>query len=140
MKIYIAAAYARQDRALGISADLRGLGFDVVSTWHDSPEADDAAVLDRDKATIVERALLEISRCDLLVALTEGERSPYGRGGRHAELGAALVMGKQVIAVGRRENLFYHHHNVVHVNEETALRRILAFIAARDRQRAHGAA
>jgi crossover junction endodeoxyribonuclease RusA len=55
----------------------------------------------------------DIKSCDLLIAFTEADMHP--RGSRHVELGIALALGKKIIVVGPRENVFCCLPQVMHL-------------------------
>lgn len=44
---------------------------------------------------------------DLVVSFTEAEDAPASRGGRHVSFGVALALGKRLVVVGHRENVFH---------------------------------
>lgn len=44
---------------------------------------------------------------ELIIAFTEPPRSNHSRGGRHVEFGIGLGLGKPLIVVGHRENIFH---------------------------------
>ena len=51
--------------------------------------------------------LEDIRRADVVICFTEEPRSNNSRGGRHVEFGYALGLGKTIVIVGPRENVFY---------------------------------
>ena len=87
-----------------------------MSTWH-TAEAATPELMMVDLATdsvpfaesreVAVRDTDELASADVVVAFTERADSPYGRGGRHVEMGMALALGKHVICVGFQENIFY---------------------------------
>lgn len=103
MKIYLAGAWSRREELRGYADDVGLLGLEeCVSRWlwveeqeDQPPEAD----LDR----YAEMDIEDVRSCDLLVLFSGG-----GRGGRHVETGVALALGKPVLVVGERENIFHH--------------------------------
>jgi hypothetical protein len=118
LKIYLAARYSRRDELRAIASDLRRLGHTITSRWLDTTwEGKDATGSSaappeyREKHAVED--LEDVLAAELFIAFTEEPRSG-GRGGRHIEFGAALAVGKRLIVVGHRENLFYHHPRVVY--------------------------
>lgn len=121
MKIYLASRYSRRDELRVIADELRGLGHTITSRWldttweekeRDSQVYSSAAPPEyREKHSVED--LDDVLAADTFVAFTEEPRYG-GRGGRHIEMGAALAVGKRIIVVGPRENLFYHHPRVLH--------------------------
>lgn len=110
MKIYLAAAYARQNEMQGVRDVLEALGHEVTSTWIDRttepPGGIGAAELIIVPETAAEYArtdLADIDRTEVVVSFT-GEGT---RGGRHTDYGYALGRGKYLIGVGPREHIFH---------------------------------
>lgn len=130
LRIYLASRYSRRLELCGYREQLRAVGLEVQARWLDGSHqiSDDGKPLGDDGEFLVEshddaagsRAAAlrsrfalddfeDVSRCDLLVAFTEEPRGAAGgrsRGGRHVELGIALGLGKPVLVVGPRENIF----------------------------------
>lgn len=105
LKVYIAAPFPLKSEAVVVKALLEGAGYEVTSTWlrvDDMPDTDAAARLD----------LADVQRADVLVAMNPAGWETRGTGGRHAELGAALILDKPVVLLGERTNVFHHHSNV----------------------------
>ncbi len=105
--VYFAARFARLPELNRYRAELEALGFEVTSRWltvatrepgaeHSEDEWRRLAVIDQE----------DVLAADTLVCFSE-EAGAGGNGGRHAELGMALALGKQVIVIGRREHIFH---------------------------------
>lgn len=113
LRVYFAGRWGRREE-LRIRRDaFQSFGVVVTSSWLDeAPHAnvpDDGSELPASPATraeIATRDLNDLASSDVIVAFTEDPRSPYGRGGRHVELGVALGLRKLVWIVGPRENVF----------------------------------
>ncbi len=119
MKFYIGARYGRRDEALSLAEKLEGLGHRVTSTW--VRQVEDEMLYDQGPdvaGQFAQKDIREVEECDVFVALSEEETNPYGRGGRHVEFGAALVLFKVICVIGPLENLFHYHPHVA--NYETA--------------------
>lgn len=108
MKIYLAARFGRRSELRRYADVLQRLGHEVTARWvfgaHENESGQYAP-------SMLERFALEdwadVMTSDALIAFTEGPDAPGGsRGGRHVELGAALAVGKRVVVVGPRENIF----------------------------------
>jgi hypothetical protein len=113
VKIFLSGRYSRRDRLRALRAQLRLMGHEVTSRWLDTAwEGGDGSGSSAAPAECRSRHALEdledVARADCLVAFTEPPGAG-GRGGRHVEFGAALALGKRVVVVGFRENLFCHH-------------------------------
>lgn len=117
MIVYLAARYSRREELLGYIGQLREAGHVVNSRWLlDGPEAHDGAAkveaatqtMPPEAAAFALDDYADVFACDLLVAFTETPRAPSaGRGGRHVEFGIALALGKRLVVVGPRENVFH---------------------------------
>jgi nucleoside 2-deoxyribosyltransferase len=112
MKIYLAARYSRFREMLDYARDLKAAGHIVTSRWingnhqiSDDGLSAQAAEAERVRFACEDRADLEAADC--VISFTESPRSTNSRGGRHVEHGIALALGKRVIVIGHRENVFH---------------------------------
>lgn len=136
MRIYLAGRYTRREELLGVRDVIEALGGEVTARWLNGdhqiddggkPIGDNGEALvegeelrsgetfsERDRsdrasylrAKFARDDVEDVERADVLIAFTEEPRSSASRGGRHVELGIALALGKRVIVVGPRENVF----------------------------------
>ena len=102
------------------------MGYEVQSRWLDGkhqisdkgqPIGDHGEALVEGDATSIRSAELrahfahdaweDVTSADVVVSFTEAPRSSASRGGRHVEYGIALGLGKRVLVVGYRENIFH---------------------------------
>lgn len=119
MKIYLCGRYSRRDQLRSVREELLRLGHTVTSRWLDTnweaTERQDrvysSAAPPEYREQYAALDLEDVAAADCLIAFTEEPRSG-GRGGRHVEFGAALALGKRLVVVGHRENLFHHHSRV----------------------------
>lgn len=99
--IYLSARYDRIDEMHEKAEQLRSLGVEVGSRWHDHGplEAVDAAWEDWD----------DVANCDIYILCTDDppDTTPVN-GGRYVELGIALAEGALVLLVGPTTNVFTH--------------------------------
>ena len=121
--IYIAARYDRINEMNTYSTQLINTGFKVNSRWlkgtrqiHPSPEK-----VDNNENNVAWEArpfaqddLEDIKACDTLIFFAEPANSHFKRGGRHVEFGIALALGKRIMVVGNRENVFHCLPQVEH--------------------------
>lgn len=119
LNFYLAARYSRRDE-LRVHRDmLVALGHTCMASWLDTawPISDtgSTAAPDQYREHYAIKEALEVRQCNMLIAFTEEPRSST-RGGRHVEFGIALGMGKRVVVIGQRENLFYYHPDVTAFN------------------------
>ena len=149
MKIYLASRYSRREELCVYRAALQAIGHEVTSRWLNGAHqiAPDGSPLnaerekqfedmsDRSGAELRQACLQEdmadVEAADLLIAFTEQPRADGGsRGGRHVELGLALALGKQIIVVGPRENLFCWHESIKRFDSITDVVRFIGRVAA----------
>jgi nucleoside 2-deoxyribosyltransferase len=104
----LTARYSHADRLRGYRSELTARGFAVTSRWINGDQArapgeSEAAA----QARFAREDLEDIDRCGILIAFTEEPRTVLTCGGRHFEAGVAHALGKRVLIVGPRENIFY---------------------------------
>ena len=99
MKTYLAARYERRDELCSYIDALAMVGIDVVSSWLWIVHTDlhEAAVSD----------LADLRRADQLIFFSEDITSSWPRGSRCVEYGIALALGKKIVVIGPRENVFH---------------------------------
>ena len=113
-KVYLAARYSRNDEMRGVRDVLAALGFQVTSRWIEdlggrygkgsfTPDQlnSDAGYC----AGVGRRDVEDIEDADVVVSFTSPDGG--GKGGRHVEFGLALGLGKHLVVVGPRENVFH---------------------------------
>ncbi len=112
MKIYVAASFPRRDEARLLGLALEDAGHEITSGWM---MLKGKSYFGDDWAGEVEavRDLQDVRDCDVLVSITGDTES---HGGRHSELGIALALGKRIIIVGPKEQVFHHHPHVEEVS------------------------
>jgi nucleoside 2-deoxyribosyltransferase len=111
LTVYIAAPYPARRYAQAVMRLLELEDIGVTSTWltQDEDTSDATARLD----------LADVARADVLVALNEPEYSTMGTGGRHVEFGYALALGKPIVLVGVRTNVFHFLRDLHHCEIDT---------------------
>jgi nucleoside 2-deoxyribosyltransferase len=118
VRIYLSAQFSQQKEVAALRAAIDALHgpYRVAARWIDEPPSALSSALDsptcftdhlQATAEICERDLLDVSRCDLFVALTQSPQTPSLRGGRHVEFGYALALNKHIAIIGPRENVFH---------------------------------
>ena len=116
MKIFLSARYSKRDELRAIRNALAAEGYTICSRWLDTEwelntNNRSSAAPPEYREKWAESDLEDVTSCDVFVAFTEESRS-NSRGGRHVELGAALILKKRIIVVGPLENIFHHHPDV----------------------------
>ena len=116
MRIYLAGRFDRLDELNHYADELCQLGHIVDCRWlqglhqlHPKPELVDAPNFDTpmEAMPFAKDDLEDVANSDLLILFSEHPDSHSKRGGRHVEFGIALALGKQIIVVGPRENIFH---------------------------------
>lgn len=115
MRFYLASRWDRQAELRGYREQLRSLGHEATSRWLDVVYgAVRAELTAEEKHNYADQDLCDILYADAIICFTEKPGDPIGgRGGRHIEAGFAMGNQMPVIAIGYRENLFYHHRSVI---------------------------
>lgn len=119
-RIYLAARYSRNDEMRGVRDVLTALGYEITSRWIDchagkyltsfTPETLNA---DPDYCgKIGQKDVEDLSAADTVISFTSTDGG--GKGGRHVEFGLALGLGKHLIVVGPRENVFHTLPQIEH--------------------------
>lgn len=108
MKIYLASRYSRFEEMQACRDDLIAAGHTVTARWvegeHQAADADLTTAL---AGKFAHEDCVDLAEADCVINFTEPPRTGPTRGGRHVEFGMALVMGKRVVVVGHRENVFH---------------------------------
>jgi len=105
VKIYIAARYDRRQEMVAVVARLVQAGHTVTSSWLAGADDDEPPLA----LAIWNINDLVAAECCLSFSEAPAARVPWtSRGGRHVELGYALAVGKRLVVVGPRENVFHH--------------------------------
>lgn len=127
MRIYLAARYKRRLELCEYRKQLIGMGHDVQARWlHGGHQISDKGVPIGDggealveatgghseegahlRAKFANDDWEDVTGADLVINFTEPPRAEANRGGRHVEFGIALALGKRVMVIGHRENLFH---------------------------------
>ncbi|MDD5705082.1 MAG: hypothetical protein PHR35_04095 [Kiritimatiellae bacterium] len=126
MRIYLAARYSRREELCRYREQLCAMGHTVQARWLDGthqisdagqPIGDHGEALveghnaeDRGaelRAKFARDDYEDVIGSDVVISFTEPPRSLANRGGRHVEYGIALALGKRLLVVGHRENLFH---------------------------------
>ncbi len=114
MIIYIAGRYESLDMLQGWATYLVEDGHGISSRWlsgaHDFA-VDSAGQKIRaggEEARWAAEDMEDVCRAEVLLVFSPKNHFCTGRGGRHVEVGLALGLGKRILLVGERENVFHH--------------------------------
>ena len=110
--IYLAARYSRRSEVKAYAIQLHELGYAITSRWLDGVSILTSDGLSEeapypDRVRLAEQDWQDLLVADTCISFTEPPRASHTRGGRHVELGGAIALGKRVIVVGHRENVFH---------------------------------
>jgi nucleoside 2-deoxyribosyltransferase len=111
MKVYISSSNFYKAHGLEMILRKRIKGIQFTSAWH-IPKADsnpETRLKEEQKPERAENNLADIEDCDVLVMMDDFDNVP---GGKHFELGAAFILKKRCIVLGRREHGYTRHEDV----------------------------
>lgn len=114
MKVYLASRYSTKEQMAIYAAELRANGIGVTSRWIDEPHSSNigglpTSILSAEEILkLAEDDIEDVRKADLLVFFSVDPKIPVARGGRHVEFGYALGLGKPILVVGPRENIFHY--------------------------------
>lgn len=135
MKVYLCSRYSRRDQMRAFRATLVEQGHEVTSRWLDTEwdraeKGSSAAPPEyREKYALIDYE--DVQACEVIVAFTEAP-GDGGRGGRHVEFGMAVALGKKLLVVGHRENIFHHLPQVNFVEGTEFVPDVLRRVQARE--------
>jgi hypothetical protein len=98
MNFYIAGAWTDRPFLRNVRTALIDHGHSVTARWLDAPD-------DGNHGEWAAIDLEDIRACDTFLLFAD---VPSSSGGYHVETGYALALGKSIIAVGVKSNLFHH--------------------------------
>lgn len=110
-KVYLAARTGRNSEMRGVRDVLQALGHEVTSRWIEDLGGKDSFTPDQFNADAdhcakdARRNLEDIEAAGTVISFTSPDGG--GLGGRHVEFGLALGLGKHLVIVGPRENVFH---------------------------------
>jgi hypothetical protein len=113
VNIYLAARYSRHLEMQGYSKRLADLGHRVTSRWpwagHEEDEASESGMGESFARNAAQIDLGDIAAAQIVINFTDGlGKGGAQRGGRHVEFGLSVALGKRVMLVGPRENVFHY--------------------------------
>jgi len=116
-QVYLAGQYARRDELRALAPQLAAKGVQVNSRWllEDAPLHHSLEDFETEwKRLTALKDYWDIQRADTMIFFAESPEQQPRRGGRHVEFGMALALGKKVVVVGGRENIFHFMPGVRH--------------------------
>ena len=120
-RFYLASRYARRRELTNYALETVMKGHVVTSRWitgkHELPGIDETFDEIPDYAlSFALEDFEDIQSCETLICFTESPNSKISRGGRHVEFGLALALGKDVVIIGPRENVFHTFPKIARFN------------------------
>ena len=110
-KIYLASRYSRFPEMQKVRTDLEAAGYIVTSRWinggHELTKEGSTEAHEAERVRYAQEDFADLLAADCVISFTEIPRETKTRGGRHVEHGMALALGKRVIVIGYRENVFH---------------------------------
>lgn len=107
VRIYLAARYSQHPELKILRSHLESQGHIITSSWLDIGGKSftlEELENEPDRCSIrAEADFQDIRDADCLIFVS----SEGGKGGRHVEYGIALGLGKRIIILGHRENVFH---------------------------------
>ena len=129
--IYLSGQFEDGLALCDVRRDLEASGHQVTSRWLDAAAAgpataqSDAEGAAARLAAIARQDFEDIARADVVVVFNPPQACTVGRGGRHVETGYALALGKRVVLVGSRGNVFHWLPEITVVPDWNALGHLL---------------
>lgn len=116
MRVYLAAAFALKDTIRERSEELSTLGITPTSRWVYENVPSNTTLGEVSEDYLVRTAqddIEDIRDCTILAVVTQDPTVPRLRAGAIFEAGYAYGLGKRVISIGPRENIFFYRPDVL---------------------------
>jgi hypothetical protein len=131
VKIYLAAAWSRQQEIRDVAKKLSDAGVEITSRWLEEkgPAPGQDVLKYRRETAFLD--IQDVRQADMLVRFTDdlsSETIPsyLGTGARMFEFGMAWERGMPVVIVGGRQNVFDFLPNIIHLKNVEELIKFLA--------------
>lgn len=133
-KIYLAARYSRNAEMREYRDILHSIGYAVTSHWidqHGGLEAESCSFerlnnYPEDCDRFAQVDIRDLQLADTVISFTEANPGS-SKGGRHIEHGMAIALGKTIVIVGPRENVFHCSADLIFDSFEDCVRYLLSF-------------
>jgi hypothetical protein len=133
MKIYTAGSWSRRDEIKKVAAELEKLGVTITSRWLNEPIQPKGSSLEKWRRETARIDVIDIRDADMLVRFSDAEAAKAATvgsnlisGARMFETGLAWSLGKPIVVVGGKQNVFDYLPNITHVKNVEALKRYLS--------------
>jgi nucleoside 2-deoxyribosyltransferase len=133
MKIYTAAAWGRRDEIKKIAAELEKLHVTITARWLNEPIPPQGSSVDKWRRETALVDIADIREADVLVRFSDADEAKFPlvsssliSSARMFECGFAWGLGKPIVVVGGRQNVFDYLPNVTHVKDVDELKKYLS--------------
>lgn len=121
MRVYLAGPMQMRPQLRGCRDYLELANISITSRWLDTEVSDHNQITAEERRKWSQQDFEDIAMADIVVVWSILAWFNKGTGGRHVELGYAIGVGKPIILVGLRENLFHWHPRVLLIPNELEL-------------------
>lgn len=133
MKIYTAAAWGRREEVKQVAAELEKVGVIITSHWLNEPVPPAGSKLEKWRRETALVDIEDIKAADMIVRFSDTDEaknplvpSALISGARMFETGFAWALGKPVVVVGGKQNVFDYLPNIIHVKDVKELKKYLS--------------
>lgn len=126
---YMASSFKRKEEAMATVRTLQAGGIMCTSRWLEEGRKNSTYGTD---AKYSKEDLEDVARADAMVQLVNDPLGNETRGGRHTELGVALILQKPVFLIGEEREQVFHYATGVKIRE--TVHQVLAEISAHNMQ------
>ena len=133
MKVYLAARYSKNAEMREFAAYLLAGGYatEITSRWISGSHEIGDHPTDEARRRLAQEDLDDLKAADVVIAFSEVPRTMNNaRGGRHVEFGLAIALGKRIIVVGPKENVFHYLPGISHVESGMKAAHLMALVGA----------
>lgn len=128
LSVYLASRHEDRDEVIKVRQTLVKNGIDVTSRWLLEGGVLKTPVVENEKEGslhVLTNDLEDINLADVVVVFSPKKAFGNSTGGRHVEFGYSLALGKRLILVGFRENVFHWHPDVICVRTKKEMFKLL---------------
>jgi nucleoside 2-deoxyribosyltransferase len=128
LSVYLASRHEDRDDIIRVRKALVKNGINVTSRWLLEGGVLKTNVVENEREGsmhVLTNDLEDINIADAVVVFSPKKAFGNSTGGRHVEFGYSLAMGKKLILVGFRENVFHWHPDVTCVRTKKELFKLL---------------
>lgn len=116
LSVYLASRHEDREDIIRVRKSLVKNGINVTSRWLLEGGVLKTNVVENEREGslhVLTNDLEDINIADAVVVFSPKKAFGNGTGGRHVEFGYSLGIGKRLVLVGFRENVFHWHPDVI---------------------------